>query len=215
MGHRTDEKGIKDGHRFKWMCPASNILSDDDRRDIVCGLMTNGGADEDVFGVTFWSTYDLPVYCIRQHFGIPEPEEERRIRERVATMTHDEAMHLFDEISRPANPAESTGNGRIAKGERNATLAQFAGIWRRAGLDAQTIAPALLAVNRERCKPPLADNEVTAIAESIGRYATDGSPPEGKPIQFERMSCAELDQATFRIEYLIDRTLVAGQQCVT
>jgi hypothetical protein len=37
---------------------------------------------------------------------------------------------------------------------------------------------------------------------------------EQKRIEYRRISCAELDAATYDLEYLIDRTLVAGQPCI-
>jgi putative DNA primase/helicase len=58
----------------------------------------------------------------------------------------------------------------IPDGERNATLASLAGTMRRRGMTAAEIEPALLAVNAGRCQPPLPDDEVRAIASSIGHY---------------------------------------------
>jgi hypothetical protein len=40
----------------------------------------------------------------------------------------------------------------------------------------------------------------------------DGKPQE--QITFTRLTCAELDQGSYNLEYLIDRTLVAGQPCI-
>ena len=42
---------------------------------------------------------------------------------------------------------------------------------RRAGMEPDEIAAALAVVNTRRCRTPLADSEVEAIARSIGRYA--------------------------------------------
>lgn len=41
---------------------------------------------------------------------------------------------------------------------------------------------------------------------------TNGS--QRRPMEFHRISSAELDAATYNLEYLIDRTLVAGQPCI-
>jgi hypothetical protein len=50
---------------------------------------------------------------------------------------------------------------------------------RWAGLTPEEIVDALQRVNRERCKPPLDEEEVEAIARSIGRYAAgDGAKEE-------------------------------------
>jgi hypothetical protein len=62
----------------------------------------------------------------------------------------------------------------IPEGRRNAVLASLAGAMRRPGMTAAEIEPALLAVNAGRCQPPLSDDEVHAIAASVGRY-----PPVG------------------------------------
>ena len=58
----------------------------------------------------------------------------------------------------------------IREGERNTTLASLAGSLRYRGLDAETIAEALLVVNRRRCRPPLPDEEARRIAASVARY---------------------------------------------
>jgi hypothetical protein len=47
---------------------------------------------------------------------------------------------------------------------------------RWAGLTTEEIVDALQRVNRERCRPPLDEEEVEAIAKSMGRYvAGDGA----------------------------------------
>ncbi len=59
---------------------------------------------------------------------------------------------------------------RIPKGERNTRLASLAGTMRRRGLSPEAIVAALLIVNCQRCDPPLSEQEVREIAESIGQY---------------------------------------------
>ena len=59
----------------------------------------------------------------------------------------------------------------IPEGERNIALTSIAGTMRRHGMGEAAIAAALLEENRERCQPPLADNEVRRIAQSVSRYA--------------------------------------------
>ena len=61
----------------------------------------------------------------------------------------------------------------IPHGTRNTTLASLAGTMRKRGMTEGAIAAALLADNRERCKPPLEDREVIRIAKSIAKYAPD------------------------------------------
>jgi hypothetical protein len=70
---------------------------------------------------------------------------------------------------RTARPPAEPG-AAIAEGQRNSTLASLAGTMRRRGMGASEITAALLVTNRERCRPPLTDQEVAQIAQSIGRY---------------------------------------------
>lgn len=64
---------------------------------------------------------------------------------------------------------------RINEGGRNNTLTSLAGSMRRRGLETCVIEAALLKVNEEQCAPPLPDDEVRAIAASIGRYDPSGN----------------------------------------
>ncbi len=57
----------------------------------------------------------------------------------------------------------------VAEGERNNTIASLAGhlLWR--GVDAQVALDLLLCWNRVKCRPPLPDDEVAAVVQSIRR----------------------------------------------
>jgi hypothetical protein len=57
----------------------------------------------------------------------------------------------------------------VEEGSRNATLASLAGHLLRQGVDPQVALELLLAWNRIRCRPPLADNEVAQVVDSITR----------------------------------------------
>lgn len=59
--------------------------------------------------------------------------------------------------------------GGVAEGERNNTLASLAGhlLWH--GVDAQVALELLLCWNRVKCRPPLPDDEVAAVVQSIWR----------------------------------------------
>lgn len=66
----------------------------------------------------------------------------------------------------------------FAQGSRNDALASMAGALRRQGLSAEALFAALQQVNQEKCKPPLPDKEVRAIARSVARYEpAEESPP--------------------------------------
>lgn len=65
----------------------------------------------------------------------------------------------------------------VAEGERNATLASLAGhlLWH--GVDAEVALELLLAWNRSRCRPPLPDEEVAGVVQSIARlHERDAAP---------------------------------------
>jgi hypothetical protein len=68
----------------------------------------------------------------------------------------------------------------VPEGERNSTLASLAGhlLWH--GVDADVVTELLLCWNRSRCRPPLADDEVVRVVESIARLhrrrADEGGP---------------------------------------
>jgi hypothetical protein len=57
----------------------------------------------------------------------------------------------------------------VVEGERNSTIASLAGhlLWR--GVDAEVTLELLLAWNRARCTPPLSDEEVARVVQSILR----------------------------------------------
>jgi len=57
----------------------------------------------------------------------------------------------------------------VAEGERNSTLASFAGhlLWH--GVDPEVALELLAAWNNRRCRPPLPDDEVIRVVESITR----------------------------------------------
>ena len=62
----------------------------------------------------------------------------------------------------------------IPQGTRNATLASMGGTMRRAGMEEDSIAAALIVENNNRCSPPLPEDEVRGIARSIRRLSPPG-----------------------------------------
>lgn len=67
-------------------------------------------------------------------------------------------------------------SGPIETGQRNATLTSLAGTMRRRGFAEAAIEAALQVENLARCCPPLAPEEVSRIAHSVGKYPS-GDPP--------------------------------------
>ncbi len=86
-------------------------------------------------------------------------------------------LEMIDDASGSGQPAPDAAgiDEAIPKGCRNKTLASQAGHMRQIGMTPAEIAPALLAINTRRCKPPLDTREVEQIARSIGRYDPDTS----------------------------------------
>lgn len=70
----------------------------------------------------------------------------------------------------PKRPESAKDRACIPEGRRNDTLARHAGQFRHIGLSGRELDTALLAVNSQRCMPPLSDDEVRTIAASVGRY---------------------------------------------
>jgi len=58
----------------------------------------------------------------------------------------------------------------IGAGARNNSLLSLGGTMRRRGMSEKAIAAALLVENRDRCEPPLDDDEVREVARSVARY---------------------------------------------
>jgi len=71
-----------------------------------------------------------------------------------------------------AEPVEEA----IAEGGRNQTLTSLAGSMRRRGFTQESIEAALLTENREKCVPPLDEDEVRIIAWSVARYEPQAPP---------------------------------------
>jgi putative DNA primase/helicase len=78
------------------------------------------------------------------------------------------------DASRPTLPLD--GARILREGERNNGLTRLAGKLRRQGLEQPEIEQALLAANECRCMPPLLDQEVRGIAQSVSRYPTARIP---------------------------------------
>jgi hypothetical protein len=82
---------------------------------------------------------------------------------------------FLDVLRHPARAGHPLAHWRhlvhegVTQGERNATLASLTGhlLWR--GVDAGVALELLLAWNRMRCRPPLSDEEVAQVVQSIAR----------------------------------------------
>jgi putative DNA primase/helicase len=65
----------------------------------------------------------------------------------------------------------------IHRGQRNSTLASFAGTMRNSGMEGNEIETALQTLNLKRCIPPLSSEEVQQVAYSIARYSPGNRTP--------------------------------------
>ncbi|MBI4339981.1 MAG: primase C-terminal domain-containing protein [Chloroflexi bacterium] len=82
---------------------------------------------------------------------------------------------------RPGPTPATAPAGPVGEGQRNVHLTRIAGALRRQGCEPGVIQEALDAENADRCRPPLPDQEVQAIAESVGRYSpAPATSPRGR-----------------------------------
>jgi Bifunctional DNA primase/polymerase, N-terminal/AAA domain/Primase C terminal 1 (PriCT-1) len=82
-------------------------------------------------------------------------------------------LEMLEKNSAAANPLLDVERHRaniISQGQRNTTLMSLAGSMRSKAVTQPTIEATLLAENKERCQPPLDDEEVRQIARSAARY---------------------------------------------
>jgi hypothetical protein len=93
------------------------------------------------------------------------------------------------------------------QGQRNDRLTKLAGIMRRPGMATQSIRAALLTENRTRCRPPLAESEVAAIAESVSRYPVS---EEEAPLQRRAELLALSEVEAREVSWLWDPYLAFG-----
>jgi Bifunctional DNA primase/polymerase, N-terminal/Protein of unknown function (DUF3631)/Primase C terminal 1 (PriCT-1) len=79
---------------------------------------------------------------------------------------------LLDMVDSPSPQCQSKADTAvITEGQRNATLASLAGTMHRRMMTPESIVTALLTENSSRCRPPLPESEMRAIATSIMQYA--------------------------------------------
>jgi len=79
------------------------------------------------------------------------------------------AIEEVRRAGRPASHWRRLVRDGVSEGERNNTVASLAGHLMRHGVDGAVVLELLLCWNRLRCKPPIHDDEVAAVIESIGR----------------------------------------------
>jgi len=86
----------------------------------------------------------------------------------------------------------------IREGERNNVLTSYAGTLRSRGFKEDHILEVLLETNRERCCPPLPENEVYEIAKSISKYRPGGNLPSVKRVAEQAETLEQLWSGKYR-----------------
>ncbi len=117
---------------------------------------------------------ELPKKCVDLFFGAKQrktPQASKQI----------ESSYVDWKTESIGGIASGT---KIQAGERNSTLASIAGAVRKKGATSESILALLRVENETRCDPPLHDNEVARIAESIGSYEPEPIVAKGPKIEF-------------------------------
>ena len=90
--------------------------------------------------------------------------------------TREAILAAFPPVERKPAPESEVVGSEIPEGHRNGHLTSFAGTMRRRGMSEDSIAAALHAENRVRCRPPLDEAEVQRIVHTIARYEPNEDP---------------------------------------
>jgi hypothetical protein len=98
-------------------------------------------------------------------------------RECIVLEAHWDRRYTFGDFEqfqerRAPTPAQNSVSSVIADGQRNATLTSIAGKLRHVGFGETELRASLLAINHQRCAPPLSDGEIATIAKSVTRYSS-------------------------------------------
>lgn len=114
------------------------------------------------------------------------------VKETCASGSEKSSESHFDSQNEPkSDDAFSEGNfendvhqghqvhpeAKITQGSRNSYLTSLAGTMQRRHFSPDAILAALLTENAKKCDPPLPEDEVRKIVESITRYAPDANDP--------------------------------------
>src|SRR5262245_24496348 len=116
---------------------------------------------------------------------------------------------LWDLAKKSQSKKTASDSATLPNGKRNNTLASRAGMMRRRGFDADAIYAALLVENEKKCDPPLSDEDVKRIAQSISRYAPKADESSTAPS--EHKSGAESDRTAETRSVVGDQELTLSQ----
>lgn len=86
-------------------------------------------------------------------------------------------------VKTPSHAAQyASGQGFYEAGTRNSSLTSLAGTMRRRNMAKETIYVALQSENERRCSPPLPEEEIKSIVESVSKYAPNEWPGTKKQV---------------------------------
>lgn len=163
----------------EFLLPVALKAGAEDGVDLVCPrTATRGGVGNGSFAPLFGGDKEGHTRFHHQVDGrwVPVEDQAAYLRAILDDLTPASAIPPAGEQpcgepspERPAPAVAERESGTIAEGERNATLASWAGSLRHIGLETSEIEAALHEINRARCPKPLPRREVAKIATSIGR----------------------------------------------
>ncbi len=136
-------------------------------------------------------------------------------------------LDLIDAAGKKPKSSSDSSATELTEGERNDSLASWAGTLRYYGRTDEEIYAALQGTNQVRCKPPLSDSEVWAIAKSVSRYeanqgatnSIDGKndvdlsafdPESNKPEKHKLVTISLADVEAKELQWLWPNRLPAG-----
>lgn len=110
---------------------------------------------------------------------------------------------LLEERRQPLS--REAGETDVIEGGRNDYLTRIAGVLRRYNLPAEAVAATLHSTNETVCNPPLPDNEVDRIVESVGRYESE------KQLAPNQLMVPAADYFSGSVEFLNNKLEMAGE----
>jgi hypothetical protein len=141
------------------------------------------------------------------------------------TRVSDDGVTLVDELRSWKRSSKRDGKRagdtpKFYERERNNSLTSLGGTMRRRNFGPIAIERALLAENEDRCIPPLEDDEVKLIAQSVSRYTSEAEAEVGRKVD-EALAVVEFKVMSTRAlldleppSYLIDGILPEGSLAV-
>jgi Bifunctional DNA primase/polymerase, N-terminal/Primase C terminal 1 (PriCT-1) len=164
------------GHLQLWFTQPENVTTKSSASVLGKGLDMRGDGGYVVAPPSIHPTAKKPYLVLREVGPLPAP------------------AWLIELVRRGSVKSSSAKEvpDSIPAGQRNTTLTSLAGTLRRRGMSEAEILDHLRLFNSKRCNPPLPDDELRAIAASIGKKPTV-VPQESRPAIIVDMPEAVLD----------------------